>query len=1082
MPPLPSTTSFWHAGAIASSTVALLLTGGALPGFTQITPDDTLGAEGSVVTEDVDVRGALADLIEGGAIRDANLFHSFLEFNVDEGQRVYFDNPDAIVNIFSRVTGADPSNILGTLGVDGAANLFFLNPNGIIFGPNASLDIEGSFVGSTAESFIFPDGTEFSAVNPDPNSLLTVSVPLGLQYGRNPAGSTIANQGQLATGQNFTLVADVLDLRGQVLAGGDLTLHATDTLQIRDAVDAPFVAASMGEMLVQGDRTVDIFALNHPDSGLFSGGNMTFRSTSPVIGDARYWSGGTFQIEQSNGVLGTLTSPNDPVIRATGDVTFESYTGASLHIIAGGSVTVTGQIAINGVDQANGLIETIVLSDGSTLAINGQITPTLDIRAGTLAVGVPDVIGGGAGFDPGVPATDAAATSADISIGSIAVFEPNGLVFVSNQFEPNLALPGGTIALNATGVNNAVFAPDGGSVVVDARGGLNIADDINASSGIGDTGDIVLLSQDEIVLNGRAFTRVNEGAVGNAGNISITARSLEVTNDANLTASTLGEGDAGNISITASESILFDGGSAFSSIEGGNGNGGNITITTGSLEVLNGGTLQADNGVSLSPPEDQGIGNAGNITINASDRVLFSGQSADGRFTSGAFTDVDEGAVGNAGNIFITAQTLEVTNDAALNASTSGEGDAGNISITDSELILFDGGSAFTLVREGAVGNAGNIVITAQTLEVTNDAALDARTFGEGNGGDITIDASNSASFRSGSNLLTSVSDTGRGDAGSIDISGEVVRVIERSSLSTQPFGEGNGGDITIDANRRLVVRNADIRTSAVTDGEFSSGNILINANEDPHETRRIVELRGNSDFVTSTDFSNSEGNLGDAGNITIIGARVEAFDDTDIDSSAANGRGGDIVLHNFIPDRDPLRPRREDGNNRIDISSDGSPNGAIDISDPKPQPEDPSQPEDPLLPEDPLPLPSNEIPRLEIDESDFTIFGGRQLDTETLISRNIIDIDALIANSCVVPNVDGTGDSTFIITGPGGLPDRPGDLEPSTYPTGEIQNIPNNNSSYRWQPGDPIIEPNGVYQLPTGELILSHTCTSLPN
>lgn len=77
----------------------------------QITPDSTLGSENSTVTQAAIVRGELADLIEGGAARDGNLFHSFLEFNVNQGQRVYFANPDGIESILSRITGGDPSNI-----------------------------------------------------------------------------------------------------------------------------------------------------------------------------------------------------------------------------------------------------------------------------------------------------------------------------------------------------------------------------------------------------------------------------------------------------------------------------------------------------------------------------------------------------------------------------------------------------------------------------------------------------------------------------------------------------------------------------------------------------------------------------------------------------------------------------------------------------------------------------------------------------------------------------------------------------------------------------------------------------------
>ena len=112
------------------------------------------------------------------------MFHSFREFNIDEGRGGYFDNPAAIENIFSRVTGSNSSEIFGTLGVLGNANLFFLNPNGILFGPNASLDLKGSFIGTTADSIIFPDGKQFSATNPEAPPILTVNVqhPIGLQF------------------------------------------------------------------------------------------------------------------------------------------------------------------------------------------------------------------------------------------------------------------------------------------------------------------------------------------------------------------------------------------------------------------------------------------------------------------------------------------------------------------------------------------------------------------------------------------------------------------------------------------------------------------------------------------------------------------------------------------------------------------------------------------------------------------------------------------------------------------------------------------------------------------------------------
>lgn len=149
----------------------------------QVVPDETLGSE-SLRVRRAAVRGREANLIEGGAARGRNLFHSFREFGVREGDAAYFANPATIENIFGRVTGSNPSNILGTLGVDGTANLFLMNPNGIFFGPNASLDVQGSFVGITSNSIQFGELGFFSATNPETPALLTVnpSVFLFNQY------------------------------------------------------------------------------------------------------------------------------------------------------------------------------------------------------------------------------------------------------------------------------------------------------------------------------------------------------------------------------------------------------------------------------------------------------------------------------------------------------------------------------------------------------------------------------------------------------------------------------------------------------------------------------------------------------------------------------------------------------------------------------------------------------------------------------------------------------------------------------------------------------------------------------------
>ncbi|NEQ55194.1 MAG: filamentous hemagglutinin N-terminal domain-containing protein, partial [Leptolyngbya sp. SIO3F4] len=253
---------------------------------------------------DVEVRGDLAGLVEGGATRGGNLFHSFLEFNVDAGQRVYFANPVGIESILSRVTGENPSNIFGLLGVDGGADLFLINPNGLVFGEGATFDIEGSFYGTTGDAVQLGEDGVFSAVEPESSRLLRVNPSILLENYLTENSGDIESRGQLAVLGNLVLVGNGIDLQGQVAAGGDLTLLGLDGVRIRDTAETPFVGFASGDLLVQGNRQVDIVALSHPDSGLFSYGDMVLRSGSAVGGDAHYWSGGGFRVETLDGDAG----------------------------------------------------------------------------------------------------------------------------------------------------------------------------------------------------------------------------------------------------------------------------------------------------------------------------------------------------------------------------------------------------------------------------------------------------------------------------------------------------------------------------------------------------------------------------------------------------------------------------------------------------------------------------------------------------------------------------------------------------------------------------------------------------------
>ncbi|MEO0406263.1 MAG: filamentous hemagglutinin N-terminal domain-containing protein [Cyanobacteria bacterium P01_A01_bin.135] len=966
-------------------------------------PDDTFRNERSQVVENAD--GLPIEVIEGGARRSQNLFHSFREFNVSEGRSALFTSPDGLENIFSRVTGSNPSEIFGTLGVAGPANLYFLNPNGIIFGEAARLDIDGSFFGSTADNILFSDGTTFSATSPA-DELLTVSVPLGLQTATAPPGSTLVNRAAIATGQDLTLTADALDLQGQLAAGGALTLQAADRVRIRDTADAPFIATSGQEMVVLGERAVDISALSHPSSGFASGGNLTLRSPT-VTGDARYWSGGDLRVEALDGSLGDLISPNDPVLRVAGDVTFRSYSGASLHILAGGSVTVPGAINITGADPDNGLVEVVPLSNGSAIAVNGQSRPTLDIRAGTLAVGTPGAIGDASGLIGGVPDPATAATSADISIGQVTMAD-NGLVLLTNQFEPNTALPIGAIQFGAVTAPSSI---GGASLVVDSRDRITALGNIDVSTfGQGNAGDVVLLAENSVVLNGPNIrSTVGGNAVGDGGNIEIVANALELRNGSHLVVSTVGQGNAGNIRISATESVVLSGNSNLFGLVNDNasGNGGNVEINTAALELTDGSnifvnangrgnagsviinadesvllnsskissgadTARSDNAGRISITTDRlqllnnselivdsdgsgdvgtiridavdfearnrsnlravngGTGGSGRIAIRASGAVEFANESnlivdsvgngdvgiieidavdfearnrsnlravnggtgEPGRIAiraSGAvefandsdiFSISSERAVRNGSDVGITAGTVEFTNDAEIFASTRGQGDAGDIRIGATELVRLSGESSFfSLVNEGALGDGGTITIRTSALEVLNGSSIFVNTNGNGGAGNVVINASDYVAFASDGAASAEVSGTATGEGGNISITTGTLEFFGDSELFASTAGQGNAGDIVINARNRVTFNGGD------EDGPFP-----------------IIP----SDFVDGDEFNESAvitrvdaTATGTAGNIEITAPVIEVLDGAVLTSSTSgNGDAGSIIIN----------------------------------------------------------------------------------------------------------------------------------------------------------------------------------------
>jgi filamentous hemagglutinin family protein len=1109
-----------------------------VPALAQIVPDNTLGTESSQVTPNINIRGLPGDRIDGGAVRGSNLFHSFSQFNVNNGQRVYFADPAGITNIFSRVTGLNVSNILGTLGVDGAANLFLLNPNGILFGPNALVDIQGSFVATTGDRFIFPNGAEFGASNPQAPPLLTMSVPVGVQYGVQPG--TITNIGNLTVGQDLTLAGGNLDLQGQLRAGRDLTLQAQNTVRVRDSAINPFIASAGGKLVVQGNQAVDIVALSHPNSGLFSGEDMVLRSANTVGGDTRYWSGGNFRIETLDGNVGNLFSPADPVIRASGDVSFANYEGASLHIFAGGSVTI-GDVTITGADTGADLSDserTVTLSNGTPLNsdVDGNVLPIdlnqpiLDIRAGTTAIGTPGITGDTTGFTSGVPGTDGIGTSADITIGTVDFRLPDGnltpnggAVFLTNQYSPNsLPAPNGiTVGAIDTGGANA-----GGSVWIDGRTNITANSQIITSAfDSGTAGDINLLAGGDITINLGLNTSVGftDGKSGNInlladgdiaidGYLNTSANSsplITPTTADNLTADQL-VGIAGNVTLKAGGNIRLNSNSGifadgqlagFVELESGadtfitdsfifaptattssSNSSGNSTITLPGEIKMTARSLSITG--SLLSVEGLGEGNPGNINISATNNVSIrtsqiksNSESINPEANFGTISIeatngsvfLDESEVlaksqgsAFAGDIFIDARDrIDITN-----STISADGYYGRIFVgqsyafpdsdstlpqTPQTIVISD--SKLTTTNSATIGvdanqeiSSGDITIRAiDEISILN-SNLEAQTTRRGNAGYISLTTGDGKSGRislDNSNLSSKVEAGGIGNGGYVQINAGSLSLTNGAQLSTSSLGQGNAGDITINATR--VTLNNQAKISAETAGG-QGGNINI--------TTTDLLLRNSSNISTSAGTQTTPGN---GGGITINaeGGFVIAVpsENSNIVANAFGGQGGVITINanrvlGLKPETKVIDPTGleniiKNPPSQISAGSDIGFAGTIEIN------------------------------TLAIDPSQ----GLGELPIE------VVDPSGLIATGCgPTGGTTANRQSEFVVTGRGGLPPSPNDLQTPETPLAEWVTRDVGNVSRADIPDRPpttdltdtLVEAQGMVKTANGELLLT--------
>ena len=654
----------------------------------QVIPDATLSGESSIVISDP-INGSQNETVIGGARRGGNLFHSFEGFTIPSGQSVYFVDPEGVTRIFSRVTGNSVSEIQGTLGVLGRSDLFFINNNGILFGPDAQLQVGGSFIASTADTIQFADGFEFSSVSGSVSSPLTSTVPTGLGL-QDASSITVQNAGREVVDNIFT-----------------------DELSSRSGLS---VLPNQTIALIGGDISFDGGILRTPGGAVEIGsvvnGEVSL-STSP--------DGLSFDYED---------------VTAFGELSFSRLSFIETSGAPAGRVHLTGR--------------DISLRDGSlVLARNiGEDVPgNIEVDASeSFEIGPSDLSDE---LLSGFYSDNFGATGSDVLINAPKISVLNGGQIFTNNYNAGLS---GDIFINARdyvqvdGFNasserlvsfitsNGFDSADSGSLTLNA-GDVQVLNgaQVGTIAVDGSPGNVEVVA-DNILVDGSLPTLLKPsilgiatGGTGDSGQFSVETDTLRVLNGGAVGTISIGAGNAGNTSITANEFVevsgAFPGAVNPSSIDSSvtainpitrvflqvrpsidlGGRAGSISIETPQLVVQDGGAIRVQN---------DGPGDAGNLTVDSGRIQIRSGGQV-AATTSG----------GDGGSISIDSDSLLLVDRAVISATAVEEGRGGNVTVDSDAIALLQNSS---ISANAELGSGGQVIISADALLQSPDSLVSA--------------------------------------------------------------------------------------------------------------------------------------------------------------------------------------------------------------------------------------------------------------------------------------------------------------------------------------------------------------------
>lgn len=737
-------------------------------------------------------------LIDGGLLRGGNLFHSFSRFNVGSGSTVLFSDP-GVTNILTRVTGISKSNINGILGVTGGnANLFLLNPNGIIFGPGASLNVQGSFVATTAHAIQFGRQGILSTLETSiPN--LTIN-PSSLLFG-NQTTSIEVNSSILSvpSGRNLGLISNEIKIENQsVLAasGGQIFLG---TIQGSGAIDLNINGRNFDYYFPSNLKYGNVSLLN--GSFLFVpadtdlGGGEIFIYAQDIVIKNSFLRAGVLEQGTAN------TQAGDIVLHAQEKILITDNSQIDNSVFTVGN---SGNIRIKAnqltVDKGSFLTANLIgTGDAGSIFIEAGDIVNLSESSDVQSIVGPEAKGNGGDIfitTPSLLMEDdsmiASSSLGDGNTGNIVVRAESVLLASESDILANIQAggkgKGGTISIHT----DTLSLVDGSQIVAN----LGASTD-NSPGGIGEGGDIEIFATEIVDISGTSsqsglssglVTATEPGTIGNAGDITVRTGALSIAEGAIISAQTFNSGS-----------------------------GGDIAIFANSFEALNGGQV-------LTTTSNNG--DSGSIELNVTDSILLSG--SDPTFTqrqaefpdrvgnegpaSGIFASSRPGSQGQAGDIIIDPQIFIIRDGAQIAVNSQGSSPAGNI----------------TLV-------AGNLTLDSGTISATSTS---------GQGGNIDLDIDNLLLLRNNSSISASAGNQNKGgDGGNITINTDLLVALENSDITANAF-TGRGGNIKITARGVFLSPDSDITASSEfgIDGQVDINNPEVDPSQSLTELPETVE------------------------------------------------------------------------------------------------------------------------------------------------------------------------------------------------------------------------------------------------